>query len=279
MLPLLVFAAHRPLLVHRPMAAHLSLHLIGMTYDNMQARDAEIMEAEITLEEHTALKAIGGDLASTYGELTPSGFQTLAKRLRLGPDDVFVDCGSGLGQLVIQAASEYGVRQAIGVEYAQTRHDAALRRLRTRASGAEAARRVRLLRGDCAVEESWAPGGDFSDCTCAYMCNMLFDEALNARLKRCVESCGSIERVAVFKPWPGGLKGFGEPYEVRCETSWAEPLQVFGVEINGGSSRVYVYERRSQALPSWWSGEMEGFLIALVIAFVASAVAGDPTVA
>ena len=32
-----------------------------------------------------------------------------------------------------------------------------------------------------------------------YMCNLLFDEALNARLKRCVESCGSIERLAVFK--------------------------------------------------------------------------------
>ena len=51
-----------------------------------------------TTEEHEMMKAIGGALASAYGEITRAGFSALGKNLRLERDDVFVDCGSGLGR-------------------------------------------------------------------------------------------------------------------------------------------------------------------------------------
>lgn len=204
-----------------------------------------------TGEEHAAMTSIGGDFASKYGEITGRGFTSLAERLRLGPDDVFVDCGSGLGLSVSQAAREFGVRRSYGVEFSTSRHDLAVERLAADASDDDTASRVRLLQGDCAEAALWAAEGELSTCTCVYACNLLFDAALNARIKRRVESCASIRCVAAFRKadWPEGLEGFAEPYEVRCDTSWSpiRPKLTWDAtsgtwEAEGGST-VYVYER------------------------------------
>ena len=117
---------------------------------------------------------------------------------------------------------------------------------------------VVFLQGDCAEAARWTEGGDFSACTCAYANNKLFDEALNARLKVCLEQCASLRSVAAFTPWREGLAGFGEPEEVRCETSWSP------------ASPVYVYERRNTLLPAWWSGEVEGAFVTLMLVMVAA---------
>ena len=79
-----------------------------------------------TTEEHEMMKAIGGALASAYGEITRAGFSALGKNLRLERDDVFVDCGSGRGQTVAQAAREFGVARAYGIEFAASRHERAV---------------------------------------------------------------------------------------------------------------------------------------------------------
>ena len=117
-----------------------------------------------TRAEHEAMTSIGGGFASKYGEITERGFRSLAERIRLGPDDVFVDCGSGLGLSVSQAAREFGVRRAYGVEFSASRHDLAVERLAVDASGRDLASRVRLIQGDCADESLWADGGELSTC-------------------------------------------------------------------------------------------------------------------
>jgi hypothetical protein len=198
------------------------------------------------------MRAIGGDFANVYGEITERGFVKLAERLGLGADDVFVDCGSGQGSVVMQAAQDFGVRQALGVEFAAARHDRAVARVAVAAQ--DVASRISLIQGDAADEARWGAGGELSSCTCAYMCNVLFDETLNARLKACVESCPSIRCVAAYTPWPDGLEGFSEPYELSCETTWA-PLRSTAVwddslarmEAEGGIT-LYVYERGSVSL-------------------------------
>jgi hypothetical protein len=129
---------------------------------------------------------------------------------------------------------------------------------------ADAASRVRLLQGDCADVAQWAAGGALSECTCAYLDNLLFDAALNARLKERLESCASMQRVAAHLQWPNGLDGFGDPVEVRCETSWSAN--------SAQGSPVYVYERDSSSKPSWLTGELEGALIALALAVVSVSV-------
>ena len=79
-----------------------------------------------TTEEHEMMKAFGGTLASAYGEITRAGFSALGKNLRLERDDVFVDCGSGRGQTVAQAAREFGVARAYGIEFSASRHERAV---------------------------------------------------------------------------------------------------------------------------------------------------------
>ena len=88
------------------------------------------------------------------------------------------------------------------------------------------------------------------------MCNLLFDAALNARIKRCLESRPSIRCVAALRDadWPDGLEGFAEPYEVRCDTSWS-PIRpkltwdaATGTWEPEGGSTLYIYERREPTL-------------------------------
>jgi len=211
-------------------------------------------EAMCTAEEHLAIKEIGGELASGYGEITVGGLLTLGTVLKLGPNDVFVDCGSGNGRAVVQAARDFGLKRALGIEFATSRHERAVALGKPEAA-------VSFLQGDCADMIRWTEGGELSDCTCAYANNKLFDDLLNARLKACFEECASLRCVAAFTPWPGGLTGFAEPVEVRCETTWSQ------------ASPVYVYERRNALLPSWWSGEVEGALVALLLVVVWNVVA------
>ena len=220
------------------------------------------------------MKEIGGDFANVYGEITERGFSGLAERIRLTSEDVFVDGGSGQGSVVMQAAREFSVRRSIGVEYAASRHNRAVARLSCQPSSTDIASRVSLIQGDCADVVKWK-GEELSECTCLYTCNLLFDEALNARLKQCVEACPSIRCVAAYQEWPGGLEGFAAPYEVRCETSWS-PLRstftldpVLGRMVADGGTTVYVYERRSisdSLLERVTSPEANSVLIVLAVA-------------
>ena len=231
-----------------------------------------------TAEEKEAMTEIGGDFANVYGELTDLGFARLAERLHLGPDDVFVDCGSGQGSIVLQAAREFGVRRSYGLEFAASRHRRAVARLEVEAGdpASDVAKRVQLIQGDCADAERWAAGGELSTCTCMYTCNVLFDAALNARLKQCVERCDTIRCVAAFQPWPEGLDGFREPYEVLCcETSWApmKSTQVWDASldrwVDDGGTAVYVYERGGPTLlQRVTSPEVNFVVLALTLARV-----------
>jgi precorrin-6B methylase 2 len=54
---------------------------------------------------------------STYGEITYPSVQELIKRVRLGPQDIFIDLGSGNGKVVMQVFSNSGVKKAYGVEF------------------------------------------------------------------------------------------------------------------------------------------------------------------
>ena len=139
-------------------------------------------------EQHE-LGVIGGPNSSTYGEITSQGFEALAQRLRLGPDDNFVDLGSGLGRCTMQAASRVGVRHACGIEYVGSRHRAAVAAL-TLSSRAMSSR-VTYLQGDCADASFWhGDDAPLAGATVLYVSSLLFSTKLMARLaKRISEHC------------------------------------------------------------------------------------------
>ncbi|WP_051515621.1 methyltransferase domain-containing protein [Candidatus Blastococcus massiliensis] len=88
-------------------------------------------------------------------EYRPAGLLALRRILPprlVGPDDVFVDLGSGKGRVVLQAAMGYPFRAVYGVELSAALHTVAERNvatLRDRFRGSE----VRLVHGDARTAE------------------------------------------------------------------------------------------------------------------------------
>ena len=135
------------------------------------------------------MEAIGGPDAALYGELTPIGFRKLAASINLGASDSFVDLGSGLGRLCIQAAKEFDVSQSFGVEYAQSRHELAAELLAE--EGEAIAQRVTLIQGDCADATLWASGGPLDGVTVVFAGSLMFSSELMDRLARAIVSVGA----------------------------------------------------------------------------------------
>ena len=242
--------------------------------------------------DEAALHKAGGPRAFTYGEITTLGFRRLCARLKLRDDDVFADCGSGTGRIVVQAVTEFGVRRAVGVELSSSRHRLALEMLaasaRPKAEGASKTaskpkgtkgkakgkgrqedhsstslhERASFVCGDCAAPQLWtAADGAFTGTTVVFTCSIMFDEALMARLARCIEACPTVRVVASFQRFPtahGGLRGFveAEPPE-PCEASWTVTKHSCPLLSGAGActadpqlfngSPVYIYERTSTA--------------------------------
>ena len=138
------------------------------------------------------LERAGGVHAHTYGEVTPLGFRDLCERIDLHSDDIFVDCGSGTGRLVIQAVQEYGVRMGIGVELSRGRHNAALELAsKAHASHKPINERTHFICADCAAPHLWTvrssgatpstlgtADGALAGATVVFTCSIMFDVSL-----------------------------------------------------------------------------------------------------
>ncbi|CAD7965684.1 unnamed protein product [Amoebophrya sp. A120] len=89
------------------------LALLDKTYEDLSGYD-------IPVEEHQALRKVGGE--PTYGEIVPSSLTQVLLRMNATEADVFYDLGSGIGKTVLQAALTTRVKQAIGIEFENTRN-------------------------------------------------------------------------------------------------------------------------------------------------------------
>ena len=146
---------------------------------------------------------------------------------------------SQTGRAVRQAAEQYGVASAVGVELSPTRHERAVASLR---DCPWLTPRVNFAQGDCAGDAAWAPGGLLAHVTDVWLCSLLFDATLMGRLAARIEASGTIERVATLKPFPDGLRGFAEDEDVEpCDMSWTAKLIVLEGEPH--ASPVHIYQR------------------------------------
>ena len=224
-------------------------------------------------QEEQTIGRVGGEKAHTYGEITPLGFRRLAKRFGMNEADTFTDLGSGLGRACIQAAREFHVRRAVGVELAASRHRLALAE-REREPEAVASR-VELIEADCADEALWATGGAVSGTTLIFAGSLLFGEELMERLARRIECCASVRAVATLKRFAvsggggaatGGANGGGVGGGTGCfscglsgfhmlngaeeyETSWTAPLRPgAGSGVRDPGAPVFLYVRDGLSL-------------------------------
>lgn len=104
----------------------------------------------------------------TYGEIMPTAALRMLESLRLGPRDVFMDLGCGVGKVCMMAALATGVRKVVGVELASRRIEYARRVVaQAEKAGLVARRRVELHEGDILR-------ADFSRATVIYTCSTAF---------------------------------------------------------------------------------------------------------
>ena len=196
--------------------------------------------------EAAAIAQASGPKAATYGEITASGFASLATRMDFGPATRFADLGSGTGKCVLQAVERNEVACACGVELAASRHAVGMKTL---GGSAPAVReRVRLVQGDIADSALWASGGPLSEITDVFLSSLLFGDMLMERLQGHLEASPSVQQVATLKRFSGGLAGFKEDEQPEpCEMSWTMNLIADEAErewaLQQQRQDVYLYRR------------------------------------
>ena len=136
----------------------------------------------------------------------------------LRPADTFVDLGSGAGKAVLQAASEFHVRHACGVELAASRHRVAINAWE--AAAADVRGRTQFIEGD--VSDS---SGVLQDASLIWLSNLCFGDELMEALATLVADAPAARIVAVLKPFPSGPpRGFvQDTIPVLCQMSWTKP--------------------------------------------------------
>jgi len=153
--------------------------------------------------------------SATYGEIMPTATIHLIDALELGPDDVFVDLGSGVGKVVVTAALRSDVKRAVGVELATDRHQrAAAVVLAAERDGVLAPGRVQLRNQDVLRTK-------VTDATVLYTCSTAFPYAFTERLARRVGRLGRPVRFVTAQPLEDGLPGFALDAVLHLDMSWA----------------------------------------------------------
>ena len=193
---------------------------------------------EIPFNELVEIDASGGHEA--YGELTVRGMRELRAHLvpRLG--DVFYDLGSGRGASVVQAAMEWPVARAVGVELATSR-DAVGQSALSRMEDPSLRDRIALRRGDIIACDGC------EDATIVYVASLLFDDAFMVRLGHRLAELPNLRTVATLRRFPPEALPAFEEAPQNAGRDEDEQVMRSRIEVTWGAARVFVYERRESA--------------------------------
>lgn len=113
-----------------------------------------------------------------YGEINHQAMNKLLNYLKLGPQDVFYDLGSGVGKVIIQTLLTTPVKLAVGVELSTTRHNYAQRAVKRAAKWDPSIKnRVRLINKDLLTI-------DLKPATVIYTCSTAFSQTFMNKLTK-----------------------------------------------------------------------------------------------
>ncbi len=177
--------------------------------------------------ERDAIDAACGKGSAVYGELEDDAALRLLHALKLGPDDVFVDLGSGTGRIPMLAACATAVGSSIGVELATPRHHAA-ERLRSdllaRLPATERERQGMRIRFEHADLRSF----DLSAATVVYAGATCFPDSLMTALCRNVAATTPrLRRLVATRPLPAPFDRIFPPIaELDLPATWSPRVRV-----------------------------------------------------
>ena len=146
------------------------------------------------------------DVAPTYGKMEYEGLVKLVKHLNINKKDTFLDCGSGIGNVVAFFGMNTDVKKATGVEIIKSRHKSAVRLIK------------KLKTNKCNFKNKNINNIDFNDSTIIFTCSTCFSENLMNLINKKCESNKNLKYLISQKSIDNTkLKYLGS---VDIKTSW-----------------------------------------------------------
>jgi hypothetical protein len=198
----------------------------------------------LSQDEEDTVDATGG--SHIYGEITCAGVDMLLAWVSARLDNAaipmqrwqFVDLGSGVGRMCIQASQQWGAVRSTGVELSQARHNVAV-------VAGERARRLGLVPAGSALHFECEDllltkslrahsTGDGGCKVGVYVASLLFDDEMMVRLASLLEQSSDVRWVASLQRLPRPpLADFHLDAVLSLPMSWDEEAR----------TEVYVYLR------------------------------------
>lgn len=176
------------------------------------------------------------------GVITPAGITAMAATAvgspPLGPDDCFVDLGSGVGNVVLQVLCDTPVASAVGIEVLPSRH---------RHAEEAFANALRLFPAEFEGKAAHFALTDIVACaptlrdrraSVLFTHSWMFDDALMEQLAALCAELPQLRCVVTSRPLPGAemlLPSFAPPEQMSFQADWNE------------ASPFFVYRRRLDA--------------------------------
>lgn len=132
--------------------------------------------------------------ASTYGEITFQGVDTLLTKLKLTNNDVFYDLGCGVGKMVVQVYLGSPVKKSVGIELC---HDRAQKALNIKEQLIKD-NKIEKDRTLAFYQESFLDS-NLDDATIIYLASTCFPEDLMKKITDKIETLKPGLRIATLK--------------------------------------------------------------------------------
>ncbi|EGT58148.1 hypothetical protein CAEBREN_05660 [Caenorhabditis brenneri] len=147
-----------------------------------------------------AVPRVRRPMQPTYGEVTPRQMASIFKELELGPKDVFLDIGSGIGNLVMLASLITPIKRSIGIEILDTPANLAEEQKywfsRILSHIGKRHKPFELIHDDCTKTKYL---NEVRQATVIFMNNFSFPDDLMAKIKGMLVFCENGRRIITTK--------------------------------------------------------------------------------
>jgi precorrin-6B methylase 2 len=185
-------------------------------------------------DEEKSITNQGG--APTYGEITYKGLKILIDKLKLTPQDVFYDLGSGVGKVVVQVFLGSPVKKCVGVELSPTRYNHA-QKVKEQLIGTPSTEKATVKKPlkkerelQCVNQN--IVNADISDATVVFMCSTCFSDKLMHDITEKLAKLRKGLRVITLKELPAHPK-FKLKEILTLPMTWSQETQVRIYELVG----------------------------------------------
>lgn len=134
------------------------------------------------------------------GEVLPVSVSSMVWRCMLSKDDVFVDIGSGVGNVVAQVALESLAKSVLGLEVREDVSTLGTRLINASTSNYRQLRKARIIQGDVQSATAYA---SLASATVLYCHNTVFSDGANLALEQLVCTLTNLRMCIIALPFCG----------------------------------------------------------------------------